>query len=143
MAQLEVCLDGVNFEPVGAQGTITSITAGTGLTGGTITTSGTINIEDTTVTPGTATYPTSITFNAQGQATDVVSGSAPVTLVTGTANEIEITGTTTPVLSLPNDMVTPGDFTVNSTGFIKIPVGTTLERPVSPTIGMMRINTDL
>lgn len=32
--------------------------------------------------------------------------------------------------------------TINDTGFVKLPSGTTLQRPASPTAGMMRFNTD-
>ena len=34
------------------------------------------------------------------------------------------------------------DTTIDSTGFLRFPVGTTDQRPSSPTIGMMRVNTD-
>jgi hypothetical protein len=142
MAQLEF-YDGNAYQTVGNPGTITSITAGTGLTGGTITSSGTIALANTTITAGSFAYPSSVTFNAQGQATAAVAGTAPVTLISGTANQITITGTTTPTVSFANSMVTPGDLTVSGTGFIRIPVGTTAQRPATPVAGMMRINTSL
>lgn len=72
-----------------------------------------------------------------------------VTSVTGTANQIIVTGTTTPVLSLPNTLILPGtltvtgDLTVNSTGYLKMAVGTTLQRPTLPVVGMTRFNTTL
>ena len=153
MAQLEF-YDGTSFVTVGNPGTVTSITAGTGLTGGTITSSGTIAIANTTITAGAVAYPTSVTFNAQGQATAATAGSAPVTSITGTANQITITGTTTPTISLPTDvtitglfssatLATSGSATIGGTGYLQIPVGTTAQRPASPLVGMMRINTSL
>ena len=72
-----------------------------------------------------------------------------VTSITGTVNQIIVTGTTTPVLSLSNTLILPGtltttgDLTVNSTGYLKMAVGTTLQRPTLPAVGMTRFNTTL
>ena len=72
----------------GANGTVTSITAGTGLTGGTITTSGTINLADTTVVAGT--YGSNgavsqVTIDAQGRITSAsnVAITLPVANISG------------------------------------------------------------
>ncbi len=142
--------DGSSWNTLGTgTGTVTSIATGTGLTGGPITTSGTIALANTAITAGSFAFPTSITFNAQGQAIAAVAGTAPVTSVTGTANQVTVTGTTTPTISLPNAIVAPGTFTstgsitANTTDFIKIAVGTTAQRPASPTLGMLRLNTSL
>jgi hypothetical protein len=40
-------------------------------------------------------------------------------------------------------MATLKNVTVNDTGYVKLPTGTTLQRPGSPTVGMVRFNTDL
>ena len=91
-------------------GGVTLINTGTGLTGGPITGSGTISIDNTTVTAGSygsSTQVGTFTVNAQGQLTTAASVTitpaaiGAVSSVSGTANEITATGTTTVVLSLP------------------------------------------
>lgn len=160
-AKLELCLEDGIFTSVGNEGTITSITAGTGLktgnsaSGGTITTSGTISLADTSVQAGTVSYPESITFNQQGQAVNVVGGKAPIRIINGTPDQIIVTvdPSNTVVISLANDVTIAGKFTsetlqtagnaiIGGTGAIRIPSGTITQRPISPKVGDMRILLD-
>ena len=108
---------------------VTSVATGTGLTGGPITSTGTISIANTAVsaaTYGSSTNVGQFTVNAQGQLTfagDVAisaSSIGAVTSVSGTANEITATGTTSVTLALPAALtftgktVTGGAFNMTS-----------------------------
>ena len=94
---------------------VTSIATGAGLTGGPITSTGTISIANTAVVAGTygdASNVPQFTVNARGQLT--FAGNVPivvagaVTSVSGTANEITATGTTSVTLSLPSALTFTG-----------------------------------
>jgi hypothetical protein len=65
------------------------------------------------------------------------SGDGSVTSVSGTAGQISVAnGSTTPVVSIATDPTLPG------TAYVKLPTGGTADRPVAPSNGMMRYNTD-
>jgi len=126
-------------------GGVTQVNTGTGLTGGPITGVGTISLANTAVTAGSygsATQVGTFTVNAQGQLTAAAnvtitpSGIGAVSSVSGTANEIPATGTSTVVLSLPTALtftgktVTGGTFSlpiissISNSGTITVPTGT-------------------
>ena len=80
----------------------------------------------------------SLTVNAKGLVTAASSGTSAVTSITGTANEITVTGTTTPTLSLPTALtftaktVTGGTF---NSGAFNGTVGATTPSTVAGTTG--------
>lgn len=136
---------GSGWNQFSLSGGVTQVNTGTGLTGGPITGVGTISIANTAVTAGSygsATQVGTFTVNAQGQLTAAAnltitpSGIGAVASVSGTANEITATGTTTVVLSLPvaltftGKTVTGGTFllpiisSISNSGTITIPSGT-------------------
>lgn len=62
----------------------------------------------------------------------------------GTVGQITITQdpiTKAITIAIAQNPVLPGDTTINSTGFLKLPVGTEAQRPATPQAGMMRFNT--
>ena len=61
----------------------------------------------------------------------------------GTDNQITVTQDPTTkafTIAIANNPVLPGDTTINSTGFLKLPVGTTEQRPTEPQAGKLRFN---
>ena len=103
---------------------VTSVATGTGLTGGPITSTGTISIDVTGVSAGTYGSSTNVgqfTVNAQGQLTFAgnvaisASSIGAVTSVSGTANEITATGTTSVTLALPAALTFTGKTVTDGT----------------------------
>jgi hypothetical protein len=66
----------------------------------------------------------SITVNAKGLITAASSGTSSVTSVSGTANQINSTGGSTPVLSISNTFVFPGTISANSNKITSLSNGT-------------------
>ena len=88
-------------------------------TSGRVTSSGTtaITLDLATAGPGASSATNaSLTIDAYGRVTALTSGTAPVTSITGTANQITVTGTVTPTLSLPQSVHTGANFQINSLG---------------------------
>ena len=80
----------------------------------------------------------SLTVNAKGLVTAASSGTAAVTSITGTANEITVTGTTTPTLSLPSALTFTGKTVTGGTfasGAFEGTVGATTPSTVAGTTG--------
>lgn len=92
----------LSYAVTGANGTITSITAGTGLTGGTITTNGTIAIDSTVTTyTGSGTF-TNKTFDTAGTGNSFSINGTAITANTGSGNNVLATSPsiTTPKITL-------------------------------------------
>jgi hypothetical protein len=91
-------------------------------------------------TNGTVRYNTNTSrfeFYQASAWANIGTGDGTVTSVAGTGGEIDVVnGTTTPVISLADDLNLPG------TGAVNLPKGGTGQRPVSPANGDLRYNTD-
>jgi hypothetical protein len=115
----------------GGSGTVTSITAGVGLNGGTITTSGTIDAD----TSGMLVTKSFLTNQGYTTNTGTVTGS-------GTTGTIPAWSSSSALGDSPLT-VSSGSVTATGTGFFQPPVGTTAQRPGTPTAGMLRYNSAL
>jgi hypothetical protein len=88
-------------------------------TSGRVTSSGTtaITLDLATAGPGASSATNaSLTIDAYGRVTALASGTAPVTSITGTTNQITVSGTTTPTLSLPQSIATGSSVQFGSFG---------------------------
>jgi hypothetical protein len=85
-------------------------------------------IDLATAGPGaTSATNSAVTIDAYGRVTALSSGTAPVTSITGTASQITVTGTTTPTLSLPQNIATGSSVQFGSFGVGTSASGTTGE----------------
>jgi hypothetical protein len=132
--------DGSNWV---SAGTVSSVIAGTGLSGGTITDTGTISLANTAVTAGSYTA-ANITVDSQGRITSASNGTTPFSSLTGTTNQISVSNSSGAyTISLATNPTIPGNTIISATGHITIPVGTTAQRPTTPAVGMLRVNSSL
>jgi len=113
----------------GGSGTVTSITAGIGLNGGTITTSGTIDAD----TSGMLVSKSFLANQGYTTNTGTVTG-------TGTAGTIPVWSGASALGDSPLT-VSSGSVIAGGTGFFRLPVGTTAQRPGTPTAGDARYST--
>lgn len=95
-----------------------------------------LSLIPTGVSAGSHTY-TTLTVDIFGRITAASNGTTPVLSVAGTTGQINSTGGTSPQLSIANNPIIPGNASLT------IPIGTTAQRPGSPTHGMIRYNTTI
>lgn len=115
--------NGANGLAQGAYNTANNRVSSVSGTSGRITSSGglTPTLDLATAGPGaTSATNSAVTIDAYGRVTALSSGTAPVTSITGTTNQINTTGGTTPTLSLPQSIHTGASVQFGSLG-----VGTT------------------
>jgi hypothetical protein len=110
---------------------VTSVTGTAGQVSASPTT-GSVVLSLPSVGPGANSYTyASITLDAQGRVSAAASGTAPVTSVSGTANRISITGTTTPAIDISSSYV--GQTSITTLGTVA--TGTWSATAVDPTKG--------
>jgi len=122
--------NGANGLAQGSYNTANNRVSSVSGTSGRITSSGglTPTIDLATAGPGaTSATNASLTIDAYGRVTALSSGTAPVTSITGTTNQITVTGTTTPTLSLPQNINTGASVQFGSLGVGTAASGTTGE----------------
>ena len=116
-------------------GTVTSVTAGTGLTGGTITTTGTINLANTAVTAGSygnASTVATFTVDAQGRLTTAGNTAIAIantavsglgTMSTQNSNNVTITGGSINVQTVNLTSTTSSSATFATSSLPLVPAG--------------------
>jgi len=134
-----------------AQGSVTSITAGTGLSGGTITLSGTIAIANTGITAatyGSASVVPVVTLNAQGQVTSVSNTAISIptgqvsglgTIASQNANAVNISGGDINGTTIGGTTPSPATFTTltatGNTSLVNVVAGNWQGTPVAVLYG--------
>jgi hypothetical protein len=111
--------NGANGLAQGAYNTANNRVSSVSGTSGRITSTGGLTpvIDLATAGPGaTSATNASLTIDAYGRVTTLSSGTAPVTSITGTTNQINTTGGTTPTLSLPQNIHTGASVQFGSFG---------------------------
>jgi hypothetical protein len=122
--------NGANGLAAGAFNTANNRVSSVSGTSGRITSTGGLTpvLDLATAGPGaTSATNSSLTIDAYGRVTALSSGTAPVTSITGTANQVVVTGTTTPTLSLPQSVNTTASVQFGSFGVGTAASGTTGE----------------
>ena len=95
----------------------------------------------TSVTVGGSANTISLTFDASGVITSATNNAVSVanTAITGNIISSQIA----PNQTLNGELTVTGNTTISGTGFLKLPSGTTAQRPTSNAAGYIRHNTSL